>query len=69
MIEREQFPFPNQLKRDRSDSWAIAFGAPRVPLFLNTLCTTPTPGRPKILFDEYAAKLINPETPPPPFPH
>ena len=32
--------FPNQIKPDRSDSWAIVFGAPRGTLFLNTLCTT-----------------------------
>ena len=38
MIEREQSPFPNQ--PERSDSWAIVFGAPRGTLFLNTLCTT-----------------------------
>ena len=70
MIEREQSPYPNQLKPNRSDSWAIDFGSPRGPLFLHTLCTTPRPGRPKILFHEYAAKLINPDPPPPPaFPH
>jgi len=40
MVEREQSPFPNQLKPDRSNSWAIVFRAPRVTLLLNTLCTT-----------------------------
>ena len=27
MIELEQSPFPNQLKPDRSDSWAIVFSS------------------------------------------
>ena len=40
MIERNSPSFPNQLKPDRSDSWAIVFGAPKGTLFLNTLCTT-----------------------------
>ena len=40
MIELEQSPFPNQLKPDRSDSWAIVFSALRRTLFLITLCTT-----------------------------
>ena len=39
MIELEQSPFPNQLKPDRSDSWAIVFSALRRTLFLITLCT------------------------------
>ena len=40
MIEREQLSFPNQIKPDRSDSWAIVFGAPKGTLFLHTLFTT-----------------------------
>ena len=39
MIERKLSPFPNQLKPNRSDSWAIFFGATRGTLFLNALCT------------------------------
>ena len=64
MIELEQSLFPNQLKPDRSDSWAIVFssGGPE-------LCTTQHMVN-QDLFNEYAAKLINPETPPPPpLPH
>ena len=30
MTEWEQSPFPNQLKPDRSDSWAIVFGDPHI---------------------------------------
>ena len=76
---------------DRSDSWAIVFGAPRgtrifafqnikfsqnvefriLPFtFLDALYHPthgkPIPGGRKILFHEYAARLINPEIPPPP---
>ena len=63
MIEQEQSPFPNQLNPTRSDSWAIVYGAPNY-----ALCH-PTHGKRgngvgrKVLFDEYAAKLINPENP------
>ncbi|CAH3105121.1 unnamed protein product, partial [Porites lobata] len=37
VIELEQSPFPNQLKPDRSDSWAIIFSALRRTLFLIAL--------------------------------
>ncbi|CAH3143143.1 unnamed protein product [Porites evermanni] len=40
LIELEQFPFPNQLKPDRLDSWAIVFSALRRTLFLIALCAT-----------------------------
>ena len=59
MIEREQSPFPSQLKPDRWDFWAIVFGAPKGPLFLNTFCTTQRPRyfltyllRPGIIFPQ-----------------
>ena len=64
-IEQEQSPFPNQLKPDRSDSWAIVFSATRenhiskYTLHHPAYCK-PRPGGWKILFHEYAAKLINP---------
>ena len=65
VIELEQSPFPNQLKPDRSDSWAIVFSALRRTLFLIALTHgKPRPGGHKILFHECAAKLINPENPP-----
>ena len=65
VIELEQSPFPNQLKPDRSDSWAIVFSALRRTLFLIALTHgKPRPGGHKILFNEYATKLINPENPP-----
>ena len=54
MIEREQPPFPNQLKPGRPDSWASVFGAPR------GTCGKPRHGGHQILFHEYAAKLIPP---------
>ena len=65
VIELEQSPFPNQLKPDRSDSAAIVFSALRRTLFLIALTHgKPRPGGHKILFNEYATKLINPENPP-----
>ena len=69
MIELEQSPIPNQLLPDRSDSWAIVFSALQEDLISNYALYHPThskprPGGHKILFNEYAAKLINPENPP-----
>ena len=40
MIEWEESPSPNQLKPNRSDSWAIVFNTPRGTIFPNTFCTT-----------------------------
>ena len=66
MIEWKQSPLPNQLKPNRSDSWATVFQGD-----LNSKYTLyhlahgkAKPGWQKILFHEYAAKLINPENPP-----
>ena len=59
MIEREQPPFPNQLKPDRPDSWASVFGVPRGTF------GKPRHGGHQILFHEYAPKLIRSRKSPP----
>ena len=68
MIEQKQSPFPNQLylKPNRSDSRAIVFHGDPISKYILYHPThgKARPGGRKILFHEYAAKLINPENPP-----
>ena len=67
VIEREQSPFPNQLKPDiRFVSHCLL--CPQGDLISKYALYHPTdgkprPGGPKILFHKYAPKLINPENP------
>ena len=70
MIEWKQSPFRNQLMPKRSDSWATVFQGDLISKYALYHPThgKARPGGWKILFHEYAAKLINPENsaPPPP---
>ena len=67
MIEREQSPFPNQIR-----FLGHCLRRPQGDLISKYALYHPTHGKPrpggrKILFHEYAAKLINPENPSPHF--
>ena len=71
IIELEQSPFPNQLKPDRSDSWAIVFSALRRTLFLITLCTTRHMVNQDLVDIKFCSRnmLQNWSIPKPPLPH